>query len=1148
MKNVTNLRQMVSFLVMILMISGNIAFVSGQTPVKPSEHSECEKFIGTLTYTVPLQKGYSYQWYSAPYKGDFLPIKGATSNVLTLTFTKEQPLIRDYDRTQFKCEITPLIGRPSFSDIAYLYLLVKPSVTKHPSSATKLVGESVTFSITASGSLPRTYQWQRDVGSGYVNILGATSTSYTIPAVVTGDAGNYRCRVSNACGTVNSSAAVLTVNEPLYEDGWFAQISGTQKNLRQITAVSKNIAWVVTEEKDQLLSTIDGGDTWNTIYMKDASEVALNYYGYCIWFTDANHGFVGGVNGYAYTSNGGTSWSKTDVKTALSLSDNFYTRDICFYNTSIGWIVGDDGLIAKTANGGTTWTKQNWGKDPVKVTDADLKCIYFLDSQKGWIGGVNGVILITTDGGAHWVLQSAPEIQSIIDIHFLTASKGFAVGGSYKDLYYTENSGTNWYKYSESNLPYFYPNSVDFSDINNGWLAGAAYQSSTWIGRIMRTNDGGSTWHIQSVEDPNYLVHMVMVDKDNGWAVGWSGEIQRTANGGCLHPTVNLYADTALCASENYTIVADTFAKNLNCSYLWNTEDTTRKLTVTESGTYSVVVTNLCGENATDSKKVEFYPLPDAYAGEDTSLCIGDTIQLNAAGGVLFSWVPTNTLTDPNIQNPRAFPGKTTTYTVSVTDTNTCVNTDQVKVTVYPIPTSAFSSPAYICGSAQATIKYTGTATPGANYYWDFDEGIVEPSGSSYLVNWDQTGTKNISLVVEENGCTSDTNIKALNVNPVPYSDFEMQGTVCGDDTIIITYLGVDSVGAYYDWDFNNGSIISGINEGPYQVSWATGGTKTVSLEVTQDGCVSELTEKDIVVSYPFEGEEICLVSVDDSTEKNMVIWEKTPDPGIAAYIVYRETNVINVYEPLDTIPYDNLSVYVDETSKPKKKAHLYKISVIDTCGNESLKSWYHKTLFLQYGGFTEGFWMHWGSYEIEGPGEIDFDSYIIYRGSDSTKLQPIDTLSASHDQYTDYDPVVKDFRLYYRIEGVKHQACYPANLSGKKAGTGPYSHSLSNLEDNRLQVGIKDLLDSKYQLRVYPNPFSQGTRISYNLREMSEVKIEVFNLLGARVAAIVKEVQSPGEYNYNLTGADIGSTEGIFYMRFTANGQNLVRKLILTR
>ncbi|MHC4445212.1 MAG: Lcl domain-containing protein [Planctomycetota bacterium] len=84
-----------------------------------------------------------------------------------------------------------------------------PSITQHPQSQTIPPGGAVTFNVTASGTEPLGYQWQKNAG----NISGATGTSYTIDPVAEGDAGLYRCVVTNNFGSATSDEAVLTVAE-----------------------------------------------------------------------------------------------------------------------------------------------------------------------------------------------------------------------------------------------------------------------------------------------------------------------------------------------------------------------------------------------------------------------------------------------------------------------------------------------------------------------------------------------------------------------------------------------------------------------------------------------------------------------------------------------------------------------------------------------------------------------------------------------------------------------------------------------------------------------------------------------------------------------------------------------------------------------
>jgi len=90
-----------------------------------------------------------------------------------------------------------------------------PSITTQPGNATVKVGETATFTIAATGT-DLTYQWQidRNDGNGWVNITGATATSYTTSTVdISCNGFKYQCVVSNSAGTVTSNTAVLTVTE-----------------------------------------------------------------------------------------------------------------------------------------------------------------------------------------------------------------------------------------------------------------------------------------------------------------------------------------------------------------------------------------------------------------------------------------------------------------------------------------------------------------------------------------------------------------------------------------------------------------------------------------------------------------------------------------------------------------------------------------------------------------------------------------------------------------------------------------------------------------------------------------------------------------------------------------------------------------------
>ena len=85
---------------------------------------------------------------------------------------------------------------------------VAPSITAQPTDQSVVVGQTATFTVTASGTAPLTYQWQ----NGGASISGATAASYTTPAAkLADDAATFQVVVTNSAGSVTSSSAKLTV-------------------------------------------------------------------------------------------------------------------------------------------------------------------------------------------------------------------------------------------------------------------------------------------------------------------------------------------------------------------------------------------------------------------------------------------------------------------------------------------------------------------------------------------------------------------------------------------------------------------------------------------------------------------------------------------------------------------------------------------------------------------------------------------------------------------------------------------------------------------------------------------------------------------------------------------------------------------------
>ena len=102
----------------------------------------------------------------------------------------------------------------------FLHAAQLPIITTHPQQLINAVlGETLIFSIQATGREPLSYQWQHKIEGGngewqscdVGNFPGANSSTFTIPSVQNSNKGSYRCIVSNCAGSETSECAMLTI-------------------------------------------------------------------------------------------------------------------------------------------------------------------------------------------------------------------------------------------------------------------------------------------------------------------------------------------------------------------------------------------------------------------------------------------------------------------------------------------------------------------------------------------------------------------------------------------------------------------------------------------------------------------------------------------------------------------------------------------------------------------------------------------------------------------------------------------------------------------------------------------------------------------------------------------------------------------------
>ncbi len=180
----------------------NTATLTVQVPpsitTQPANQTVIAGQVATFSVVASGTAPLSYQW-----QGNGSSINGATSSSYTTP-----PTTAVDNASTFRVVVSNAVGNAT-SNTATLTVQVAPSITSQPASVTVTAGQMATFSVTAAGTSPLSYQWQK---TG-VAITGATSASYTTPATTTSDNGaTFLVVVSNVAGSTPSSAATLTVN------------------------------------------------------------------------------------------------------------------------------------------------------------------------------------------------------------------------------------------------------------------------------------------------------------------------------------------------------------------------------------------------------------------------------------------------------------------------------------------------------------------------------------------------------------------------------------------------------------------------------------------------------------------------------------------------------------------------------------------------------------------------------------------------------------------------------------------------------------------------------------------------------------------------------------------------------------------------
>lgn len=283
-----------------------------------------------------------------------------------------------------------------------------------------------------------------------------------------------------------------------------------------------------------------------------------------------------------------------------------------------------------------------------------------------------------------------------------------------------------------------------------------------------------------------------------------------------------------------------------------------------------------------------------------------------------------------------------------------------------------------------------------------------------------------------------------------------------------------------------------------------------------------------IVVNTP-PNPGICLVTI-DSLNHNVVVWEKPVTEKIKSFNIYKETDTTtNTFSLIGNVPYDSLSVYTETGSNTNLASTRFKISMIDSCNDESILSAPHKTLLItpKPGLLPGHVKCSWETYV-----GLAFSTFYVYRGVSRDSMTLIATKSSTSFAWNDTATSVtlNNDSVFYYVEVVPALPCVATrentNYNSAKSNT-------AGIAKGELVTGIRNSpkLDL---LEIYPNPNNGIFNIGLgrtNLKNNNEIKISITDILGRKT----KELRIVNPAN-GLFPIDLSKEpQGIYHVLITS-------------
>jgi gliding motility-associated-like protein len=279
-------------------------------------------------------------------------------------------------------------------------------------------------------------------------------------------------------------------------------------------------------------------------------------------------------------------------------------------------------------------------------------------------------------------------------------------------------------------------------------------------------------------------------------------------------PIFTLGPDTTLCSGQSLLLKAP---DSVGYSFLWQDNSHAYEFAVTNQGSYYVQITNQSGCSFSDTIAVNFVQAPLFTLGNDTSLCVGQSllVQPHPAIQGSYQWNTGSTASTLTVQSQG-------TYLLKISQGG-CASQESINVTYKPIPVINLGDDTTLCVGQNLTLD---ASVSGASYLWQ--DGSNEPE---FIVS--QAGT--YSVKVDQNGCDTTGSVKVAYLSK-PIISLGNDTTLCNTEILL---LNVSYPASTYLWQNGSASPEFSVSAAGIYTALVSNicGQSSDSINVTYENC-----------------------------------------------------------------------------------------------------------------------------------------------------------------------------------------------------------------------------------------------------------------------------------------------------------------------